>query len=326
MKRHISTVFTACILLFCINSTIAQTWISGSGGDIYYNGGEVGIGVSSPVANLQVKVGSFSPVQNNYTGDIHIYTTETAGLDNHGGALTFSRIAGSGKRAAIAATQTGPDEDEMGLSFFTHGATYGADLVESAVITHGGHLKLKANGAQVIFGNTGNDWVSYASGTNGHQFKITRLNTGGPEFYIYSDDSDHANSYIEIGGSTTIKNSSTSTFNSGINVLSGNVGIGTTNTHGYKLAVAGGVLAEKIYMEQQANWPDYVFNSKYNLLSLEETESFIKDNNHLPNIPSAAEVEETGYDLGQMFIQNKSHSMLYLILIHFKKMAIQERK
>ena len=64
--------------------------------------------------------------------------------------------------------------------------------------------------------------------------------------------------------------------------------------------MSGGVLAEKIYLEQETNWPDYVFSSKYHLRSLEETESYINENSHLPNMPSAAEVEENGYDLGTM--------------------------
>lgn len=300
MKKRLLTplAFALCIVAF--QTIHAQTWSSGSGGDIYYNGGQVGIGVSSPVANLQVKVGAFSAVQNNYTGDVHVYTADTAGLNNYGGAVSFSRIAGSGKRAAIAAKQTGGDEDEMGLAFFTHGGTYTADLVESVLITHSGYLKLNTTGAQFIFSNSGNDWVNYVSGTNGIFYNISRASTGGNEFFVYSDDDDYTKAYIKIGGTTTISNSGTSTFNNGFNVLSGNVGIGTTNTHGYKLAVSGGVLAEKIYLEQETNWPDYVFSSKYHLRSLEETESYINENSHLPNMPSAAEVEENGYDLGTM--------------------------
>ena len=47
-------------------------------------------------------------------------------------------------------------------------------------------------------------------------------------------------------------------------------------------------------------WPDYVFQADYKLKSLEEIDQFIQENGHLPNVPSAEEVETEGQDLGQM--------------------------
>ena len=79
-----------------------------------------------------------------------------------------------------------------------------------------------------------------------------------------------------------------------------NVGIGTTNTQGYRLAVAGNVVAEEIKVALQGNWPDFVFENNYKLPTLEEVEDHINKNGHLINIPSAKEVEKTGIKLGQM--------------------------
>ena len=47
-------------------------------------------------------------------------------------------------------------------------------------------------------------------------------------------------------------------------------------------------------------WPDYVFETDYPLMNLQETEQYIKENKHLPNVPSAAEVEANGVNLGDM--------------------------
>ncbi|MCL2435962.1 MAG: hypothetical protein FWD09_07495 [Lentimicrobiaceae bacterium] len=47
-------------------------------------------------------------------------------------------------------------------------------------------------------------------------------------------------------------------------------------------------------------WKDYVFEDNYNLLSLKEVKQYIKQNGHLPEIPSAKEVEENGINLGEM--------------------------
>ncbi|MEE1962581.1 hypothetical protein V1387_07805 [Allomuricauda taeanensis] len=81
---------------------------------------------------------------------------------------------------------------------------------------------------------------------------------------------------------------------------SGSVGIGTTNTQGYMLAVAGNVVAEAVKVELQGNWPDFVFEKEYELIGLLETESFIKKYGHLPNVPSAKEVKQNGISLGEM--------------------------
>ncbi|NVK64230.1 MAG: hypothetical protein HWE22_06565 [Flavobacteriales bacterium] len=47
-------------------------------------------------------------------------------------------------------------------------------------------------------------------------------------------------------------------------------------------------------------WPDYVFEKDYELMSLEETEAYIQEHGHLPNVPSEEEVLENGQSLGEM--------------------------
>jgi uncharacterized coiled-coil protein SlyX len=52
-------------------------------------------------------------------------------------------------------------------------------------------------------------------------------------------------------------------------------------------------------------WSDYVFNNDYKLLPLSDVAQYIKENNRLPNVPSAAEVEENGIELGSMQAKKK---------------------
>ncbi len=78
----------------------------------------------------------------------------------------------------------------------------------------------------------------------------------------------------------------------------GNVGIGTTNPT-EKLSVNGNIRAREIKVEA-TNWPDYVFEENYKVGKLEELESYIKANKHLPEIPSAKEVRTNGVELGGM--------------------------
>jgi hypothetical protein len=78
----------------------------------------------------------------------------------------------------------------------------------------------------------------------------------------------------------------------------------TNNVDELKLIVGGGILCERIKVALDGSaswdWPDYVFSDNYTLPSLEETELYIKEHKHLPGIPSAAEVQESGIDLAKM--------------------------
>lgn len=95
----------------------------------------------------------------------------------------------------------------------------------------------------------------------------------------------------------------------------GNVGIGTTSTGTHKLAVDGTVGAREVVVETGA-WSDFVFNKDYKLKDLEEVESFIEENKHLPDIPSEKEVLENGFSLGEMdakLLQKIEELTLYMI-------------
>lgn len=82
-----------------------------------------------------------------------------------------------------------------------------------------------------------------------------------------------------------------------INGITNNVGIGTIYPS-HKLAVNGTIRSKEVIVETD-NWPDYVFSKEYDLPSLASIEKFINEHKHLPNIPSASEVEMNGQFLGE---------------------------
>jgi len=68
---------------------------------------------------------------------------------------------------------------------------------------------------------------------------------------------------------------------------------------GYLMTVDGEILAEGITIQNSTSWPDYVFESDYELRDLEEVEAFVNTHKHLPEVPSAKDVED-GVSVGEM--------------------------
>jgi hypothetical protein len=80
----------------------------------------------------------------------------------------------------------------------------------------------------------------------------------------------------------------------------GNVGIGTTNPQ-QKLHVKGTVYSTEVKVDVAAGTgPDYVFAANYQLPTLDYIKSYIAQHQHLPEVPSAKEMEANGVNLGEM--------------------------
>ena len=71
---------------------------------------------------------------------------------------------------------------------------------------------------------------------------------------------------------------------------------------GIELIVDGTIKAKDIVVTPTPT-TDFVFDKSYNLRPLQDVESYVQENNHLPVIPSAKEMEQNGVNLNELTIQ-----------------------
>ncbi|WP_340076410.1 hypothetical protein [Leptobacterium sp. I13] len=110
-------------------------------------------------------------------------------------------------------------------------------------------------------------------------------------------------------------------------LANGNIGIGIV-TPDTKLTVKGKIHTEEVKVDLAVPVPDYVFHEDYKLCSLEELQNYIKENKHLPNIPSAKDMETNGIELGAMnmkLLEKIEELTLYIMEQHEYQKILEKR-
>lgn len=173
-----------------------------------------------------------------------------------------------------------------------------------------------------IFGNTEGSYgipiLTFVKSSHKHNF-------GGSLMWLSDNFSNSDKRFAQISGhiknsggyitfNTRKESDSPGFFNSMIFNENGNLGIGTANPNGWKLAVNGKIKAKEIKVD--AGSRNFVFSNNYNLPKLKEVENHINEKGHLKDIPSAKEVEKNGISLGEMdsqLLQKVEELTLYTI-------------
>ncbi len=153
----------------------------------------------------------------------------------------------------------------------------------------------------------------------------TKLDVVGGVRSSYSNDrhvtlfnSGDGNSYMNIvGGSASSRFGFQVDGSSKMSIMNnGNVGIGTSSPDA-KLAVKGRIHTQEVKVDLNgAVAPDYVFLEDYDLKTIKEVENYIEKEGHLPNIPSAKEMEQNGIELKTMnlkLLEKIEELTLYMI-------------
>lgn len=257
--------------------------------------------------NGNVGIGSLNP-----TAKTDIYLPSNSTMDS-GLRITspYTFQAGSNLSALFHIRKSGFSQGAYFSQFIvkTNGDVgIGEQNPNSKLHVHNGRIQVSGNnsfgGPMIIFGggssNPNGNWgIEYVSG-----------GVPGLNFWKPSGSNNFGNykMFISDEGKVSI----------GLDPIEVNTFNNVTYNGDYKLYVGTGILTEKvkIALRSSEDWADYVFKEDYNLLTLDEVEQHIKENGHLPNVPSAETVVESGIDVAKMdakLLEKIEELTLYII-------------
>jgi len=275
--------------------------------------GKVGIGTTTPEDMLQVGTTNTKLVVGNANGVNLEWGTSYLGFNasrqngstwstsgdgaHNGGAIIYGDISGGIRFSTIPtngiAAQTGVADNDIKTNtrlFIHQDGNVGIGTTTPASKLHVTDGYLSIDGLT----NTWNTWSVRMASPIGSAWVTSTpttdwqyLSFGMTETGWYWGKSPNS---ITSGGATNIK-------------------------YALELRTDGLLLAREI-MVTLNGWSDYVFAKNYQLKSLTEVEKFIKENNHLPDVPSEKEVKEKGINLGNMdalLLQKIEELTLYII-------------
>lgn len=184
--------------------------------------------------------------------------------------------------------------------------------------------KLEVNGNISLTGN-GTNGNAAIIGAKTQGYIILNANSdanNGSSLVLYGSSSAYYPGCVRFisyqsNGKIVFSNYNGSTWPDQMTVLAnGNVLIGKNSQVNalYMLDVNGTIRANEIVVNTTG--ADFVFSDDYKLLSLKELEESIKENRHLPGIPSADNMQRNGMTLGQtntLLLQKIEELTLYLI-------------
>jgi len=314
-------------IAFIVNFSYAQ--------NTFPTSGNVGIGTTSPAqpltipisANAQgISLGTYSSLSAGQFAFVGI--TGADGTFN-GGSLT----SGDNGAAGMAIVHTsGGYGNSAELAFVTH--NNGLDSRERVRIDRIGNVGIGTTNPQQLLN------INSGAAPTASQFRITSNNLGSLSALSYSPDNTSIGFDVDYAAGSWIARNSTVAWlyksagqlqiigSAGntvggnapqnqlldINLSSGNVGIGTSNPD-QKLTVKGSIHSQEVIVDMSV-LPDYIFKPTYHLPTLTEVKTYIDQNHHLPEMPSAEQVEKDGLSLGDMnakLLKKVEELTLYLI-------------
>jgi trimeric autotransporter adhesin len=276
--------------------------------NVHYNTDNVAVGYealyfnqpTSPANGIGNTAVGFYALRSNYTGNYNTAIGNGADVSTYN--LNYTTAIGYNAKAEVSNTMilggTGVSAVSVGIGTSTPKHTLdvtGRMHLANGVIQRGG-TSIYGTSDLGLYQRAPGNWMRFV--------------TNGAPIRFFSDDSigTFANFSIEANG---------------------NIGIGTTTIPaGYKVAIDGKLICEEARIQNSTAWPDYVFNEDYKLLPLEDLEKIIRQQKHLPGIPSASVVSKEGFGLGDMnvrLLEKVEELTLYMIDLKKENSKLAER-
>lgn len=175
--------------------------------------------------------------------------------------------------------------------------------------------------AMQFVGSTDEKSLFYRFNASAYQGGSNSYNGWGSWYKIWTSGNDGAGSGLDadlIRGQAPQWTTDGATIYS---INSGNVLIGkTTQTNSsYKLEVEGNIRANQVTVN--VTGADYVFDTAYQIISIDQLQKYIHTYHHLPGIASAKQMQTEGVDLGQnqMTLLRKIEELTLYVIAEDKK-------
>jgi hypothetical protein len=256
-----------------------------SGDNIFFNTGRIGLGISAPSYRLHLKAAG-----SNYESSVLAIERDYMG---YGGQIRF--LVRNGGSIIPVNRMTGV----LMFSGTIDNTTFRNTVKIQTKTTE--NWSSTGSGTRLEFYTTPNGALGYPSSPQmiiNHNGRVG-IATINPNYELDVNGTINATNML-INGQPITAGGSSVWETSGDNIFfnTGRIGIGFSNPQ-YKLSVDGTISASEVKVSITPN-SDYVFEPDYNLRPLEELDAYIKDNKHLPDIPSAEEFKVNGVGLGEM--------------------------
>lgn len=277
-------VLVVLCLFFTSNDLFSQTW---DGNNTTSGIGSIGTSSSSLYKFRIYNSGSTSPtglrIDNYYNGSstkygIYSYISTTSSGDTYG-LYTQASSGGTGTKYGLYARVDG--SNNYAVYGYSGSSNSYAGYFRGKLEILGGDLYINNSnsGSQFTFHNQwqvgGERWLQIAPGDGSGNWNFSR------SLQFFDDGTLTKN--IDNASSTALA-------------------VSLNGTRNFQVMGSGKVYAREVEVTLNA-FPDYVFEKEYDLLSLEELQQYIDENQHLPNVPSAQEVEENGIGLGELSLK-----------------------
>lgn len=281
--------------------------------------GKVGIGGETPEAMLHIALIKSGIIQVNDPSDKPVYINNTPHIRLRTsflpiGIRTWDIIAGNDLRFKTSNANPATTDEVMTLNSI-------------GLKVYGPRVAIGLDEKQVNVGYSGGHYLAFGyKPFGGPIFKSTTAGSGAGSI-LFADaegnmkiiTTDNAgNGFIALDENIRFTITNQGKVAIGTEDMPSSLDNNAVDISAYKLFVEGGILTKEVRVRE--TWSDYVFDTDYDLLPLQEVEEHIQEYGYLHNTPSGESIERGGLNLGEATAnQQEKIEEIYLHLIAMDK-------